>query len=150
MAKSQKDGFDNTDALISPHIDLPDVSDDIQQTLARLLGWDSNNQLFRLVTVDSNGALFGSIGPQKVTTFVVTAFTVGVAAVQLFISNGSRKSLLILNNSANAIFIGPTNGVTTATGFPLAPGASYSDDLNNGPIWAISAVAGNNVRTLEL
>ena len=45
------------------------------------------------------------------------------AATQLLAANHHRKSIAVHNAGPNAIYVGPSN-VTTATGYPIAAGAS--------------------------
>ena len=80
-----------------------------------------------------------------------TAVTVWLTAVLLPTSSlGSRKSMEITNNSTNTIFIGWSD-VTVANWVPL-----FKKSTKSIPAWdwlsvyAISDVAGNDVRTLEI
>ena len=59
-------------------------------------------------------------------------------------------SVVIRNAAAASIYLGPTSGVTTGTGFELITLASISLQLAPGDeVWAIAAGAGNVVHTLK-
>lgn len=82
--------------------------------------------------------------------------TVGVAAVQLLAANVDRKACSICSDANNAgnIYLGFTNGVTTAAGGNLwveclRPGESWGVDDYRGPIYAIATVAAQLVGTGE-
>jgi hypothetical protein len=60
----------------------------------------------------------------------------------------SRTSLVITNNGANTIFLGGST-VTTATGTPLVPGATFSDDVGSQGYFCIVAAGTENARVLE-
>lgn len=79
-----------------------------------------------------------------------SAVTVGVAAAVLLASSLANRKVLMIR-PASDIYIGPTNGVTTANGFTLA--ANTTTTLEVGPnvtIYAIGGGAGINVRVLEI
>lgn len=82
-----------------------------------------------------------------------TEVIVGIAAVPLPAANLlNRINVLIYNDGANTIFVGPA-GVTTAgatKGIPVAPASSLSLNVTSGvTLYAISTVAGNSVVVME-
>jgi len=87
-----------------------------------------------------------------------TAVTVGTAASLIitvgdFAAGGKdgRVTYEILNNGSSVIWIGGTNGVTTANGSPLPAGGARTLDLRLGAtVYAISDQAGQDVRILEV
>lgn len=76
------------------------------------------------------------------------AVTVGTSAVAVAAANSTRQQLTILNNGSVDIYIGPA-GVTTSTGLKIAAGQSYSTERCTAAFYAISGLAGQNVRVLE-
>jgi len=83
------------------------------------------------------------------------ALSIGVAAAEVKKTGGARlpacRTIGIFNNSANTIYFGEDNTVTTATGFPIAAGAQQILDAGAGvAIWLIAGVAANDVRICEL
>ena len=78
----------------------------------------------------------------------VSAVSVGTAVVLLAASVTSRQSVVIQNNGANDIYLGGS-GVTVATGLKVpANGGNMTIDKTTAALYAISAVAGNDVRVL--
>jgi len=82
--------------------------------------------------------------------------TVGVAAVQIFAANATRKACLIqaLSTNTGIIYLGFANTVT-AGGAPgiwfaeLQAGMSFAVDDYRGPIWAIATAAAQVVGSGE-
>lgn len=82
------------------------------------------------------------------TNLTAAAVTVGTSAVVVAAANVDRRSVLIVNNAANVIYVGPA-GVTTATGVPVAAGGGALTLNTTAAIYAIAGSAGNNVRVLQ-
>ncbi len=80
----------------------------------------------------------------------VAAVTVGVAAVKLCVGAATlakRAKLIIFNNSASIIYLGPST-VTVNNGRPLLPNGE-SVWYGDADLYAIAAVADLNVRVTE-
>lgn len=82
--------------------------------------------------------------------------TVGVTATQVLAKSPTRFAWSIANEGSSKIYIGPDSNVTTATGYPIAAGTSFgvardnqSHHPANGPIYAISGSAGQDVRAIS-
>lgn len=80
---------------------------------------------------------------------------VGLAAVQLAAAPlSSRKTIAVIamcTSSTPIVYIGSSNAVTTANGWPLSNGASLSLDLEPGAeVWAISDIAGQRAAYAEI
>lgn len=76
------------------------------------------------------------------------AVTVGTSAVLIAAADLERRSILIQNLGAAAIFVGSDNSVTTANGIKVPAGGSYTAD-NTTTVYAISGAAGQDVRYSE-
>lgn len=82
--------------------------------------------------------------------------TVGTAAVQLApLENDNTVSgfnVVITNRGTASIFLGGDNTVTTATGYEVSPGTSFSSTLDGATdaIWAISTAAGQRADVLRV
>jgi hypothetical protein len=84
---------------------------------------------------------------------LVTAVTLGASTVQLPTAPlPYRRAISICNNSTSAtVYIGFDVGVTTGTGWPIAPGSAISLDINGDvKVYGASDSAGTDVRILEL
>lgn len=128
----------------------PDVSDNFQQTLARMIAYDSASGLFRFVGMNSDGQLLVSSGASRTNVGNTSQIDVGITATQLLTENSGRKIFNILNNSGNTIWVDFENTVSVATGFPIASGASWYEETYYGALWAIALSAGNDVRIMEI
>ncbi len=93
-----------------------------------------------------------SVALTKPTTFVGRQFfTVGVTAVQVAIVRATRSESIINSIAANNgnIYIGDTDAVTVSNGLEILPGGTHII-TGTAPIWGISNVAGQSVRTAEI
>lgn len=81
---------------------------------------------------------------------------VGVAVVELIPNNGRRVKLELCNTGATTISIRRDPGVTLATGFNIAAGASYIIDWQHDyaevckALYAIGSAAGGTVHIREI
>lgn len=148
--KSNKNGLWKTNLQIVEVDHYPEISTDIQSTLDRLMGFDANNEQFNLLLCDSDGRLLVSTSATQGASAVNSAPVVGVATTILLAANLSRKIVYIFNNGTSPIFV--TYGVpaTLALGFPIAPGGAFIEDRYLGAINAISSIAGQDTRVVEI
>lgn len=87
---------------------------------------------------------------------VATQGSVDVAtgpAVQMRPRNSTRRRIVIKNlHATQTLFVGPTNAVTAATGFPVTPaGGILDDELEGytGPVFGVGSGAGTNYAVWE-
>lgn len=80
------------------------------------------------------------------TTTAVTCATTATAAPASMLS--SRTTVTFVNNSAVTIYIGGS-AVTTSSGIPLLPGASFTDDVAASPYYCRVASGTADLRVLE-
>lgn len=71
--------------------------------------------------------------------------TVTAVATQIVPTRLTRTGFVIVNNSAQTVYLGGST-VTTANGIPLAAGASYDNQLWVGAFYGIVAAGTANVR----
>jgi len=79
----------------------------------------------------------GAVGTLTATT-TATAAIAGVSAL------AGRKGLEILNNSANIVYWGYSNSVTTADGIPINPGIAKQFQFNPSVATPIYVIAGSD------
>lgn len=150
MSEIIKGTFPRLELELEPYLVRPEISADIQQTLARLLAWDEVNQTWRQVECDGHGYLKTVPGGNsgRYSTFVQT--DVDTTAVFVLDEHETRLSWLIKNMGSTTIYIGFDSGVLTTTGFPIGPGEAFGDDSYNGDVYAIGDAAGGRVFRLEM
>ena len=148
--KVLKDGFNRYQGGFNPYDVSPNVSEDIQQTLSRLVGWDIAGEQWRDIIVDSDGRVLTSSGATVATIAAHSNPTVGLVSVALLPSNPDRNSFTIFNNSGNDIEIQYAATAVLGQGIVLKPSVLFIEDTWSGAVSAISSVAANNVRVLEL
>lgn len=60
------------------------------------------------------------------------------------------SSISVYNNGAATVWLGRTDEVTAADGYPLGPGEHYAQDLGPGEeLWGVTATGTVDVRTIE-
>ena len=150
MPHVTKAGFGYTALGIEPLKPNPDVSVDVQQTLARLMIWDEANDIWRPVASDIDGRLIVSMSGVSLNVGINRAVSCAVAATLLLASNPLRRKFVLYNNGATTMYFGFTNGVTAVNGFPLSAGAVFIEEAYNGDIWGVSPGGAVNMRILEL
>lgn len=108
-----------------------------------------------LLSADDNLTVTSPPAKQLVTqsfgsTLSASPLSVGTAAVQLAPANSARAKLSVRNNSTtNTLYLGATNAVTTANGFPLAAGEAYTFDGTTAAVWGIASAASTDVRVMQ-
>lgn len=81
----------------------------------------------------------------------ITKVAVGTEAVRLNAYDSREDALMMKNSHATAtVYLGATSAVTTATGFPLGPGETMTDEISNDDWWAIVASGTVDVFVIEV
>jgi hypothetical protein len=132
-------GFDST-----PNLGLSIVQNPVTNGAERL------NQNF----LDIDGAIGGINSAMSVSTDTASApaaaVTVGVVSAVVAAANPNRLRISVRNNSANTIYLELGASATVATSYPVLAGEEWTETFYTGPVSAISAVAGCDVRVQEV
>jgi len=139
-------GFENTGGghKITP------ISDDIQQSLARMLVWDYANKQWVLPIADTDGRILVSTSPTKATANNSSNPTVTTTSAAILSENTSRKQALIQNTGAVSVYLGFGEDATVATGFLLIPDAIYIMDVWLGSVTAIVSAGTSTLNIQEM
>lgn len=149
MGKSLFDKFWLTEAQINPLIKLPDISEAIQQTLNRNMGFFEAGGIFKLLRTDGDGRLLVSTADVDTTNILPSVITVPGVVTQLLQANVNRRWFSIQNIGDTFCAVGSTNAVTYANGAKIPPFTRLSDDTYVGPIFANSILGNAVVLVLE-
>jgi hypothetical protein len=125
------------------------LSDDLQDTLARLAGWYDAGKTFKKVNVDSQGRLLVSLNAGQIGNLSTSKPAVAAVAVKLLDANINRRRWEIRNNGVSDVAWGVDNSVTLANGVTLGVGQLDGDDVYIGALWAISSAAGATLTVIE-
>lgn len=80
------------------------------------------------------------------TTTLVTE-----AVAQCAVANTRRKSLTLYNNGTSTVYMCSTAADDKTTGFPVAPGAVFTDNVTYGAWWACCDTGlSSNLRGIEV
>lgn len=135
MASSGLNRVNATSLLLDPQVDNPTISEDLNQTFARLMVWDVSNQLWVQASADVQGRLLTSgLSPNVPILNIVNVSVINVEQL-LFQANPNRNGIFIYARKANAFVIGFIVNIF-ATGFiPVGNGQTVRIDAYNGPIY---------------
>jgi len=86
--------------------------------------------------------------PKRGTAFGYAQFTITTSATQIAWVDTTKLAVIVVNNSTQTVYLGDAS-VTTSDGLPLAPGASYSNDVYTGTMYARVAAGTADVRVHE-
>lgn len=145
-----KSAWNRIAAEVDKYIVHPDVSEDIQQTLARGMFWDAINETWRFAISDSDGRLYVSTDSTKASSGANSAVSVLNTSTQILAANPVRRYFVIYNNGSAAIAIEYDTVAVLASGLIIPSGGMYSDDSYVGAVFGISGTTGQDVRVLEV
>lgn len=149
MGHSTLDGFGRTNVDVQPENLIPDISDNIQQVLDRLMVFDYNNHIWRAVAGDLDGRLIISLTGVQVNTGVVANMALVAGANLVRPANSNRRLVRFYNNGAAILYIGFTAAVVAGAAFPFVPGSIYTEDLYTGDIWMAAPIGGGSLVYME-
>lgn len=134
---------------VSPDLAVPPV-EGLQYVVIPAVLDITVNAPENIAQVDGASVAYSSLLSPNTAMSAPAAVSVGTVAVRLDTGLANRRYITIVNNGTAAIYVGGANTVTTATGLPIAAGASATYNL--GPslqLWGIST-ATQDVRPLEV
>lgn len=135
--------------LLEFDLDIP-ISDDIQDTISRVMGYHEAAETFKYLRTDGQGRLLVSSAASAVSTATTTSTNVLAAGTTLLAENTARRQYIVYNAGAEAIELFFGNVGVFGNGLPLAAGAYFADDIYVGKLTAICAVGPVGVRLVEM
>ena len=133
----------NSELEFTEDIDFANVE------LDKLIGWVDATKATKLVRVDSDGNLLVSTEGTASDTLVASSASVTTSATLIVSSRSDRRELMITNSGSEVVYIGYTDSVAVATGFPLIVGAYLTLENYIGSVYGISPTTTNDIRVLE-
>lgn len=132
-------GWENLDIETVPLLAMPPLTDVVQQTLARLMGWDEGSKSFRRLAVDSSGRVLTTSG-QALNGQVVRTDTTAPAANAAVVlpQNPNRLLYIVQNGFTTQINIGFDDTLATTNGIRVPPEGVWVDEVYRGDVWAVS------------
>lgn len=150
MPKVTSKGFYRTDFPIEPPPTREEITEGIIQTLTRLIGWDEDSSLFRLLTVDSDGRLLISTSPTQTANANTSKVAPDTSDTTVLNANPTRKQYTIYNNGSVTVYITFGTTVDTSIDFPLPAGGLISDNVYTGVITGKTASGTGELRIIEM
>lgn len=142
-------GWENLDIETIPLLNMPPLTDIVQQTLARLMGWNASSKAFRRVAVDESGRLLISSGQALQGQVSDNSFSAGATATIALPSNVNRILYLIQNTGINNIFLGFDSTLSVSNGLLIPVNGTWTDELYRGDVWVITTSGSQFIYTAE-
>lgn len=150
MSQSTIQGFGLTTLDLEPPKVNPEISENITQTLDRLMVWDTINKHWVQVTGNADGAILVTSSAPSSQAPRFGRVVIGAAASRLFNVNNLRKQIVLKFQTDIDQFIGFDNTVTVGNGIQMHPGEFLSIDNYTGEIWGLNGVAGKSIQFIEV
>lgn len=129
--------FANIEIEVEPYNKDLYLTEKVQHSLSKLFALYEAGRQYKALRSNSAGELLVSSEGGQVSTGTVAQVAVGTTATLILASNVNRREVLIENMGINDCYIGFGSGVTTANGFLLPAGTSFSTDKYTGNFYAI-------------
>lgn len=149
MPNAILEGFGNTDLQLSPQDLMPDISADIQQTLARILAFYEAGKLFKALRCDASGRLLVSNAEVASSIVYQSAVTVTTAETTILPANVNRKSWFLQNTGAFQFYLYFSTGLAVANALIIYPGDTFSNDSYVGTVYGKTGTGSASCRILE-
>lgn len=151
MVHPQEPDFTQKDIATDIDFPIPDIGDDIQQTLAHLIGLFEQENRFKLLRVDNQGRLHVTPGAVSTNNWVLTQYNVALTTVtQIAWENADRRELYIHNEGLGPTRINNTADVDANVGVLIPPGSAFNIDSYYGDVWCYCAVLANRITVVEI
>lgn len=150
MAKAIKRGFYDVNFLVIPRERDEDISDNIQQTLSRLLGFDDSNNRFDLVKIDTDGRLLVSSSQTKTDSANNSQVAPTTSDITVLAANPDRKQYIIQNVGGVDVYLNFGATVVTGTDMLLAAGATFIDEIYQGTVTGKTISGTADLRVVEM
>lgn len=137
MTKALSANFHQTEAILDPLQRSPEITDNIQQALSRLMGWYDLDAVWKFIRTDSVGRLLVASGSGLASVINVNNFTPGAGTVNVLSANPARLKFEIQNTGASNVFVGFSATLTLANTILLNPGDIYYDDVYSGDVYCL-------------
>lgn len=143
---SDRNDIGNTDWLFDQFMNDPNISQDFQQTLTRILALDAINGIWKSLQTDQLGRLYVTTQQVQGAIPVITNVNVIAATETLLLSaNNNRRAFMVINNGGSLLQLYFNSG-TSNPNIPLFPSGVYNDDVTLGAVFAKGV--GANVSTI--
>lgn len=137
MSQSSVDGFGRTEFDLEPVKLNPEVTEDIQQTLSRLLLWDRINRRWIAPSANPDGQMNVTFAGVAINNIRYGTIIVPAATGMLFAANNYRRQLIIEVYSTE-IYIGFSAATALGNSIRLSAGSVFSIDNYIGEVWGLT------------
>lgn len=143
--------FTQKDIATDQDFPIPDIGDNLAQTLAHLIGFFQQENRFKLLRVDNQGRLHVTPGAVATNNWVLTQFTpLGNNATQIVWENVERRELYIHNEGFYSTRLHRDGTVNANVGLLIPSGGSFHIDTYYGDLWCYCINGGNKLTVVEI
>ena len=134
-SKTPFDGFNNTELQLTNQSVNPDIDDTLQQMLGRLLGFDADAKLWRVIRADSLGRL--SVTLNKASSYKANGanISIGAGVGSLYIGANPNRISFIIRTYTYPIYVGSTLAAPTNKIYVVPPNSQFIDDSFTGDVY---------------
>lgn len=147
-SKSPLDGINNTELRLTNQIGNPDISDELTQAFVRLLGYDPNAKMFRLIKTNSNGQLSVSTNSNQGSDASYTQNVILASSDEIVLAANPNRVYYEIRSTAYGIYIGTGLTLPYSRIHYLPPNSTFFDDDYVGDVSVSNLVAQN--QTIEV
>lgn len=117
----------------------PTIGDDLQLTLTRLMGWNSEKEQWELIEADDDGRLIVSSGSLRTNENTSSQVTADGTAANALSESPTRRQYIIQNVGSVSVYMGFGEDAVVGEGMLLQSGATWIDDVWYGRISVITS-----------
>jgi len=149
MPKVLTSGFDGEELEYNPFPDNPDISSDMQRTLARLLGWSETQMRFNLIRVTENGRLIAVSAAPFVDNYTIKQINVTSIPTLAFPKNLNRQAVVFFNGGEYTAYIRYKVGDIYYSIHALFPFEEWTEVRNLNDLYLVSVGGSTTVVCVE-
>lgn len=138
------------DYTTDPYIENPNVAEQIDQTLARLIAHDNVSGFFKFVTLDKFGALRTTRMSPKLIKNNGYSINTSSTLQAILPRNDNRVQATIINTGKYAASLFYNDFQDNNAVIPLSPGDVLIEDVYCGTILGVQNISATTLRVIEL
>lgn len=134
-SKTPFDGFNNTELKLTNENYNPDIDDDIKQFLGRLLAFDEEAKIWRVIRADSLGRLSVTINKANGYNVNGANISIGAGVGALYIGANPARISFTVRTYTFPIYVGSSLTSPADKLFVIPPNTEYTNDSYNGDVY---------------
>jgi hypothetical protein len=151
MPRPYEPDFTQKDIGVDTPFPIPQIGDNIQQTLAHLIGFFEQENRFKLLRVDNQGRLHITPGAVSTNSWVLSQFSVLFATpTQVLSEDANRREFYLDNEGLYPIRIHSDNTVSVTKGILIPANGGFTMNTYYGNLWVYAINGSCKVTVLDI